>query len=108
MISHVVPFKHLIWHLHVSAITLSSPPTVDSVEAAGVKKAVQHLETGSMVGTVDWRWTMVGDRCDKLEVRQIGEVWWSRWQKQQVRPLLQRSRAVVQQWQQVTAKATMD
>ena len=49
---------------------------MDSMEAAGMEKAVQHWETGSMVGAVDWWWTVVDDRYDRLEVRQIGEVWW--------------------------------
>ena len=69
--------------------------------AAGMEKAVQHWETGSMVVAVDWWWTAVDDRYDRLEVRQIGEVWW--WQKQQMR-----QRAMVQQWQQTTTKAAMD
>ena len=44
---------------------------------------------------------MVDDRYDRLEVRQIGGVCW--WQKQQMR-----QSAVVQQWQQITAKAAVD
>ena len=49
---------------------------VDSVEAAGMEKAVQHWEIGSMVGAVDWWWTVMDDKYDRLEVRQIGEIWW--------------------------------
>ena len=70
--------------------TIAGEAAMDSMEAARMEKAVQHWETGSMVGAVDGWWTVVDVRYDRLEVRQIGEVWW--WQKQQMR-----QRAMVQQ-----------
>ena len=106
--------KHVVWSDHIAenqyverqaAIaedaawdpSVAGEAAVDLVGAAGVGKAAQHWKAGSMLEAVNWWWAVVEDRYDKLEVRQIGDVWW--WQKQRMR-----QRAVVQQWQKVAAK----
>ena len=70
--------------------------TVDLVEATGLRKAAQHWQAGTVQEFFSCWWTVVDDRWGKMEVMQMGEVWWR--QKQQ-----SQRKAALRQWQQMAA-----